>query len=57
MTEEKNIDAEKKENQPQDKAADERLTDKQLDKAAGGLGFEDFLNVQGLFYFGATSGK
>ena len=35
MTEE-NIDAEKKDNQPQDKAADERLTDEQLDNVAGG---------------------
>ena len=36
MTEEKNIDAGKKGNQPQDKLTDERLTDEQLDKVAGG---------------------
>ena len=36
MTEEKNIDTEKKDNQPQDKFADELLTDEQLDKVAGG---------------------
>ncbi len=40
MTEE-NIDAGKKESQPQDKAADELLTDKQLDKVAGGYALED----------------
>ena len=37
MTDEKNIDAEKKESQPQDKLTDEHLTDKQLDKVAGGV--------------------
>ena len=36
MTKEKNIDAGKKDNQPQDKLTDERLTDEQLDKVAGG---------------------
>lgn len=35
MTEEKNIDTSKQENQPQDKS-DERLSDEQLDKIAGG---------------------
>ena len=35
MTEE-NINASKQDNQMQDKAADERLTDEQLDKVAGG---------------------
>ena len=34
MTEEKNIEAS---NQPQDKFADERLTEEQLDNIAGGL--------------------
>ena len=47
---EKNIDAGKKDNQPQDKLTDERLTDEQLDKVAGGLGFEDFSTMQE-FYF------
>ena len=37
MTKEKNIDAGKKDNQPQDKLTDERLTDEQLDKVAGGV--------------------
>ena len=41
MTDEKNIDAEKKESQPQEKFADERLTDEQLDKVAGGHAIED----------------
>ena len=35
MTEEKNIDVGKKDNQPQDKLTDERLTDEQLDKVVG----------------------
>ena len=38
MTEEKNIDTNKQENQPQDKSDDERLSDKELDKVAGGDG-------------------
>ncbi len=47
MTKEKNIDTEKKDNQPQDKAADERLTDEQLDKVAGGYAIEDFPLLRG----------
>ena len=50
MTEEKNIDTEKKDNQPQDKFADELLTDEQLDKVAGGI--EDFPKL-----IGSPSGK
>ena len=49
MTEE-NIDAGKKDNQPQDKLTDERLTDEQLDKVAGGI--EDFPKL-----IGSPSGK
>ena len=52
MTDEKNIDAGKQDNQPQDKLTDERLTDEQLDKVAGGYAIEDIpLNR------GKTSGK
>ena len=50
MTKEKNIDAGKKDNQPQDKLTDERLTDEQLDKVAGGI--EDFPKL-----IGSPSGK
>ena len=51
MTEE-NIDAGKKDNQPQDKLTDERLTDEQLDKVAGGYSIEDFPKL-----IGSPSGK
>ena len=51
MTEE-NIDAGKKDNQPQDKLTDERLTDEQLDKVAGGYAVEEPPELQG-----STSGK
>ena len=58
---EKNTDAGKKVNQPQDKFADERLTDEQLDKVAGGYSIEDFLKLSGrktsLANGGKTSGK
>ena len=50
MTGEKIINASKKESQPQDKFADERLTDEQLDKVAGGI--EDFPKL-----IGSPSGK
>lgn len=54
MTEEKIIDTVKKENQPQDKFADERLTDEQLDKVAGGC---CTLNSKDLKDRVGTSGK
>lgn len=38
MTEEKNIDASKQENQPQDKSDKERLNDNELNNVAGGIG-------------------
>ena len=40
MTEEKNIDASKQENQPQDKSDKERLNDNELNNVAGGTGGE-----------------
>lgn len=43
MTEEKIINAGKKENQPQDKTDKEHLNDEQLDKVAGGLGESIYL--------------
>lgn len=43
MTEEKNIDTNKQPDKSQEKFADERLSDNELDKVAGGTGGESEL--------------
>ena len=43
MTEEKNIDASKQENQSQGQFGNERLSEKELEKVAGGAGYLDNL--------------
>ena len=57
MTEEKIIEASQMENQPQDKSANEHLTEEQLDNVAGGSGETHYLEEKLPEITYATMGK